>query len=104
MTDNEEGMKAAEIRVKESILVTYAADLAASRNGAAYRPLSAGNMSYSRANSINDLRTAIMESIEPMDLVSQLVEKDANRLKKMGQAFTEMDLAASQSIQELEVR
>ncbi|WP_167630585.1 DUF3130 family protein, partial [Listeria valentina] len=52
----------------------------------------------------NDLRTAVMESIEVMNQVTQLSEKDAERLKKMGHAFAEQDRAAGQKINELEVR
>ncbi|WP_439444155.1 DUF3130 family protein [Listeria aquatica] len=94
----------AEIRIKESTFIEHAADLLEAGKGSTYAPLSAGNMSYSRANSINDLRTAIMESIEAMNQVSQLAEKDAARLKKMGHAFAEQDRAAGQKIHELEVR
>ncbi|WP_167630658.1 DUF3130 family protein, partial [Listeria valentina] len=67
----------AEIRIKESTFMEHAVDLSEAGQGDAYEPLSSGNMSYSRANSINDLRTAVMESIEVMNQVTQLSEKDA---------------------------
>ncbi len=102
--DNEEVKKIAEIRVKESTFLNYAADLSGAGKGATYDPLSAGNMGYSRANSINDLRTAMTESIDTMNQISELAQKDAERLKKMGRAFAQQDRIAGQKIHEMEVR
>ncbi|EUJ33776.1 hypothetical protein MFLO_01040 [Listeria floridensis FSL S10-1187] len=93
-----------KLRVKESTFVQFAGELMEAGEGATYRPFATGNMSYSRAHSINDLRTAMLESISIMDQVTQLTQKDAERLQKMGRAFTEQDRIAGQKIGELEMR
>lgn len=97
-------MKMTEIRVKESTFLNYATDLVNAGSGPSYTPLSSENMSYSRANSINDLRTAVIESIDIMDGAAVLGQKDAERLKKMGRAFTKQDLKAGQQMGKLGVR
>ncbi|WP_159457888.1 MULTISPECIES: DUF3130 family protein [Listeria] len=93
-----------KIQISESELRTHASDLREASGGDPYHPWGSGNMRDSYANSINDFRTAIMESIEMMHQFSELADKDAARLEKMGEAFSKQDQAAGQAIEGMGLR
>ncbi len=97
-------MQMIKIQISESELRAHASELREASGGAPYHPWGSGNMSYSYANSINDFRTAIMESIEMMHQFSELADKDAARLENMGEAFVKQDRAVGQAIEGMGLR
>ncbi|MBC1322264.1 DUF3130 family protein, partial [Listeria welshimeri] len=48
-----------EIKVKEETVKKYSSDMKESAKTMDYLPMKDGNMAFSRANSINQLRTAL---------------------------------------------
>ncbi|EEO7551887.1 DUF3130 family protein [Listeria monocytogenes] len=92
-----------EIQVKEATFQQHAAKLDSKRTGN-YLPLKNGNMAYSRANSIDQLRSALIELVDVVEDFQHVTKKDASRLKKMGIAYAKQDQAMGQKIHQLEVR
>ncbi len=92
-----------EIQVKEATFQQHAAQLDSKSTGN-YLPLKNGNMAYSRANSIDQLRSALIDLVGVVEAFQQVTKQDANRLKKMGIAYAKQDQAMGQKIHQLEVR
>ncbi|HAB9894238.1 TPA_asm: DUF3130 family protein [Listeria monocytogenes] len=92
-----------EIQVSEQKFQQHAEKLGAASHAVRYR-LKGNNLSYSRANSTNHLRTAIFDFISALDDLQQLGQKDAQRLKKIGIAYAKHDQMTGQKIGQLEVR
>ncbi|MBF2559257.1 DUF3130 family protein, partial [Listeria seeligeri] len=63
-----------------------------------------GNMPYSRANSINQLRSALSDLVGVVENFQEVTKKDADRLEKMGKAYAKQDKSAAKKIGQLEVR
>lgn len=80
-----------EIKVREASLQKYATKLGEKGNEVDYLPMKDGNMAYSRANSINQFRTAMFDLVEAVDVFRGVVETDATRLKQLGLSFTNKD-------------
>lgn len=66
-------------------------------------PLKNGNMAYSRANSIDQLRSALIELVDVVEDFQHVTKQDASRLKKMGIAYAKQDQVMGQKINQLEV-
>ncbi|MHC5291664.1 DUF3130 family protein [Listeria welshimeri] len=79
-----------EIKVKEETVKKYSSDMKESAKAMDYLPMKDGNMAFSRANSINQLRTALFDLVEAFQVV---VETDATRLKNLGESFASKDRA-----------
>ncbi|EEO3716482.1 DUF3130 family protein [Listeria monocytogenes] len=92
-----------EIQVKEATFQQHAAQLDSKSTGN-YLPLKNGNMAYSRANSIDQLRSALIDLVGVVEAFQQVTKQDANRLKKMGIAYAKQDQAIGRKIHQLEVR
>ncbi|MBC2074273.1 DUF3130 domain-containing protein [Listeria marthii] len=92
-----------EIKVNEATLQQHATKLVSKSTGS-YLPLKNGNMAYSRANSINQLRSALIELVDVVESFQHVIKQDANRLKKMGIAYAKQDQVMGQKINQLEVR
>ncbi|WP_271002197.1 DUF3130 domain-containing protein [Listeria seeligeri] len=92
-----------EINVKETIFQQHANTLESANDGE-YFPLKNGNMPYSRANSINQLRTALSDLVGVVENFQEVTKKDADRLEKMGKAYAKQDKSAAKKIGQLEVR
>lgn len=92
-----------EIQVKEATFQQHAAQLESKSTGN-YLPLKNGNMAYSRANSIDQLRSALIDLVGVVEAFQRVTKQDANRLKKMGIAYAKQDQAMGQKIHQLEVR
>ncbi|MBC1730996.1 DUF3130 domain-containing protein [Listeria seeligeri] len=92
-----------EINVKETIFQQHANTLESANDGE-YFPLKNGNMPYSRANSINQLRSALSDLVGVVENFQEVTKKDADRLEKMGNAYTKQDKSAAKRIGQLEVR
>lgn len=91
-----------EIKVKEATFQKHANTLESANNGN-YLPLKNGNMAYSRANSINELRSALIDLVDVVDNFQEVTKKDASRLKKMGKSYAKQDKSTGQKISQLEV-
>ncbi|MBC1385879.1 DUF3130 family protein [Listeria innocua] len=92
-----------EIKVNEAAFQQHASKLASKSSGR-YLPLKNGNMAYSRANSIDQLRSALIELVDLVEDFQGVTKQDASRLKKMGIAYTKQDQLMGQKINQLEVR
>lgn len=92
-----------EIKVNEATFQKHATNLVSKSTGS-YLPLKNGNMAYSRANSINQLRLALIELVDVVEGFQHVTKQDANRLKKMGIAYAKQDQVMGQKINQLEVR
>ncbi|EAD5685408.1 TPA: DUF3130 domain-containing protein [Listeria innocua] len=92
-----------EIKVNERAFQQHASKLV-SKNSGRYLPLKNGNMAYSRANSIDQLRSALIELVDVVEDFQHVTKKDASRLKKMGIAYAKQDQLMGQKINQLEVR
>ncbi|CAM2362706.1 DUF3130 domain-containing protein [Listeria seeligeri] len=92
-----------EINVKETIFQQHANTLESANDGE-YFPLKNWNMPYSRANSINQLRSALSDLVGVVENFQEVTKKDADRLEKMGKAYTKQDKSAAKKIGQLEVR
>ncbi|KXW92626.1 hypothetical protein AWJ00_06770 [Listeria monocytogenes] len=80
-----------EIKVNEAILQNYASKIGYKVEVMGYLPMQDGNMTYSRANSINHFRTALFDLVEAVDNFRGVVGTDAKRLKELGASFTRKD-------------
>ncbi|EAD7580688.1 DUF3130 family protein [Listeria monocytogenes] len=92
-----------EIKVNEATFQQHATKLASKSSGS-YLPLKNGNMAYSRANSINQLRSALIDLVGVVEDFQQVTKQDASRIKKMGIAYTKQDQLMGQKMNQLEVR
>ncbi|MBF2392765.1 DUF3130 domain-containing protein [Listeria marthii] len=92
-----------EIKVNEATFQQHATKLESKSTGS-YLPLKNGNMAYSRANSINQLRSLLIDLVGVVEDFQQVTKQDANRLKKMGIAYAKQDQVMGQKINQLEVR
>ncbi|EAF5658946.1 DUF3130 family protein [Listeria innocua] len=92
-----------EIKVNEATFQKHASNLD-SKSAGSYLPLKGGNMAYSRANSINQLRSALIDLVDVVEDFQTVTKQDAGRLKKMGLAYTKQDQVMGQKINQLEVR
>ncbi|MBC1400880.1 DUF3130 family protein [Listeria booriae] len=92
-----------EIKVDEENLQKYATLFGKIENKA-YTPLRNGNMSYTRANSINEFRNNLVDLVLAVEKIQQAVSQDALRVKQMGTAFAKQDRALGQEIGQMEVR
>ncbi|ECL7817908.1 TPA: DUF3130 domain-containing protein [Listeria innocua] len=92
-----------EIKVNEATFQQHATKLASESKGS-YLPLKNGNMVYSRANSINQLRSTLIELVDVVEDFQHVTKKDASRLKKIGLAYAKQDQLMGQKINQLEVR
>ncbi|CAM4026575.1 DUF3130 domain-containing protein [Listeria booriae] len=92
-----------EIKVDEENLQKYAT-LFGKIDNKAYTPLRNGNMSYTRANSINEFRNNLVDLVLAVEKIQQAVSQDALRVKQMGTAFAKQDRALGQEIGQMEVR
>ncbi|MBC2012057.1 DUF3130 domain-containing protein [Listeria marthii] len=92
-----------EIQVNEATFQKHASNLE-SKSAGSYLPLKGGNMAYSRANSINQLRSALIDLVDVVEDFQAVTKQDAGRLKKMGMAYAKQDQAMGQKINQLEVR
>ncbi|EGR8611987.1 DUF3130 family protein, partial [Listeria monocytogenes] len=92
-----------EIKVNEATFQQHAIKLESKSTGS-YLPLKNGNMAYSRANSINQLRSLLIDLVGVVEDFQQVTKQDANRLKKMGIAYAKQDQVMGQKINQLEVR
>ncbi|AGR14656.1 TPA_asm: DUF3130 family protein [Listeria monocytogenes] len=92
-----------EIKVSEVTFQQHATKLASKSSGR-YLPLKNGNMAYSRANSIDQLRSALIELVDVVEDFQHVTKQDASRLKKMGIAYAKQDQVIGQKINQLEVR
>ncbi|OEQ98597.1 DUF3130 domain-containing protein, partial [Listeria monocytogenes] len=72
-----------EIKVSEVTFQQHATKLASKSSGR-YLPLKNGNMAYSRANSIDQLRSALIDLVGVVEDFQHVTKQDAGRLKKMG--------------------
>lgn len=72
-----------EIKVNEATFQKHASKLD-SKSAGSYLPLKGGNMAYSRANSINQLRSALIDLVDVVEDFQAVTKQDAGRLKKMG--------------------
>lgn len=93
-----------EIKVDERTFQQHATKLASESTGGSYLPLKNGNMAYSRANSIDQLRSALIELVDVVEDFQHVTKQDASRLKKMGIAYAKQDQLMGQKINQLEVR
>lgn len=82
-----------EIKVKEETVKKYSSDMKESAKAMDYLPMKDGNMAFSRANSINQLRTALFDLVEAVEAFQVVVETDATRLKNLGESFASKDRA-----------
>lgn len=82
-----------EIKVKEETVKKYSSDMKESAKAMDYLPMKDGNMAFSRANSINQLRTALFDLVEAVETFQVVVETDATRLKNLGDSFASKDRA-----------
>lgn len=82
-----------EIKVKEETVKKYSSDMKESAKAMDYLPMKNGNMAFSRANSINQLRTALFDLVEAVEAFQVVVETDATRLKNLGESFVSKDRA-----------
>ncbi|WP_270998803.1 DUF3130 domain-containing protein [Listeria seeligeri] len=80
-----------KINVNEETLKDYATKLKDKGEAVEYLPMQGGNMSYSRANSINHFQTAMFDLVEVVDEFQSIVSTDAKRLKQLGASFTKKD-------------
>ncbi|EAD3300850.1 DUF3130 family protein, partial [Listeria monocytogenes] len=55
-------------------------------------------------NSIDQLRSALIELVDVVEDFQHVTKKDASRLKKMGIAYAKQDQLMGQKINQLEVR
>ncbi|MBC6149199.1 DUF3130 family protein [Listeria innocua] len=92
-----------EIKVNEAAFQQHASKLVSKSSGR-YLPLKNGNMAYSRANSIDQLRSALIELVDVVEDFQHVTKQDASRLKKMGIAYAKQDQLMGQKINQLEVR
>lgn len=92
-----------EIKVNEVTFQQHATKLASKSSGK-YLPLKNGNMAYSRANSIDQLRSALIDLVGVVEDFQHVTKQDARRLKKMGIAYAKQDQVMGQKINQLEVR
>ncbi|HAB8811071.1 TPA_asm: DUF3130 family protein [Listeria monocytogenes] len=92
-----------EIQVKEATFQQHA-DQMDSKSTGNYLPLKNGNMAYSRANSIDQLRSALIDLVGVVEDFQHVTKQDAGRLKKMGIAYAKQDQVMGQKINQLEVR
>ncbi|WP_270997353.1 DUF3130 domain-containing protein [Listeria seeligeri] len=92
-----------EIKVKEANFQKHANKLESASIGR-YLPLKNGNMPYSRANSINELRSALIDLVDVVERFQTVTKKDSDRLTQMGTAYATQDQSAGQKISQLEVR
>ncbi|EFB0933427.1 DUF3130 family protein [Listeria monocytogenes] len=92
-----------EIKVDERTFQQHATKLASESTGS-YLPLKNGNMAYSRANSIDQLRSDLIELVDVVEDFQHVTKQDATRLKKMGIAYAKQDQLMGQKINQLEVR
>lgn len=92
-----------EIKADEENLQKYATLFGKIENKA-YTPLRNGNMSYTRANSINEFRNNLVDLVLAVEKIQQAVSQDALRVKQMGTAFAKQDRALGQEIGQMEVR
>ncbi|WP_270997350.1 DUF3130 domain-containing protein [Listeria seeligeri] len=92
-----------EIKVQETTFQSHASNLASASEGS-YLPLKNGNMPYSRANSINELRSALIDLLDVVERFQTVTKKDSERLTQMGTAYATQDKSAGQKISQLEVR
>ncbi|WP_120244130.1 DUF3130 domain-containing protein, partial [Listeria monocytogenes] len=86
-----------EIKVNEATFQQHAIKLESKSTGS-YLPLKNGNMAYSRANSINQLRSLLIDLVGVVEDFQQVTKQDANRLKKMGIAYAKQDQVMGQKI------
>lgn len=82
-----------EIKVKEETVKKYSFDMKESAKAMDYLPMKDGNMAFSRANSIDQLRTALFDLVEAVEAFQVVVETDATRLKNLGESFASKDRA-----------
>lgn len=82
-----------EIKVKEETVKKYSSDMKESAKAMDYLPMKDGNMAFSRASSINQLRTALFDLVEAVEAFQVVVETDATRLKNLGESFASKDRA-----------
>lgn len=82
-----------EIKVKEETVKKYSSDMKEPAEAMDYLPMKDGNMAFSRANSINQLRTALFDLVEAVEAFQVVVETDATRLKNLGDSFASKDRA-----------
>lgn len=92
-----------EIKVNEATFQQHATKLASKSSGS-YLPLKNGNMVYSRANSIDQLRSALIDLVGVVEDFQQVTKQDASRIKKMGIAYAKQDQLMGQKMNQLEVR
>ncbi|MBK2002888.1 DUF3130 domain-containing protein [Listeria ivanovii subsp. londoniensis] len=92
-----------EIKVQETTFQKHVNKLESGSNGN-YLPLKNGNMAYSKANSINQLRSVLIDFVDVVENFQAVTKKDASRLKMMGKAYAKQDQNAGQKISQLEVR
>ncbi len=93
-------MQMREIKVDERTFQQHATKLASESTGS-YLPLKNGNMAYSRANSIDQLRSALIELVDVVEDFQHVTKKDASRLKKMEYCLCQarpIDGAKNQSV------
>ncbi|MBC1738169.1 DUF3130 family protein [Listeria seeligeri] len=62
-----------EIKVLESDLKECATKLGEKGKAVEYLPMKEGNMAYSRANSINHFRTAMVDLVEAVDVFQDVI-------------------------------
>ncbi|HEM1367892.1 TPA: DUF3130 domain-containing protein, partial [Listeria monocytogenes] len=86
-----------EIKVSEVTFQQHATKLASESTGS-YLPLKNGNMAYSRANSIDQLRSALIDLVGVVEDFQHVTKQDAGRLKKMGIAYAKQDQVMGQKI------
>ncbi|WP_073999641.1 DUF3130 domain-containing protein [Listeria monocytogenes] len=92
-----------EIKVDERNFQPQATKLARESTGS-YLTMKKGNKAYSKANSIDQLRSALIELVDDVEDFQHVTKKDASRLKKMGIAYAKQDQLMGQKIKQLEVR
>lgn len=92
-----------EIKVQETTFQIHATNLLSASDGS-YLPLKNGNMPYSRANSINELRSALIDLVDVVERFQTVTKKDSDRLTQMGTAYATQDKNIGQKISQLEVR
>ncbi|WP_271002013.1 DUF3130 family protein [Listeria seeligeri] len=76
---------------------SHATNLVSASDGS-YLPLKSGNMPYSKANSINELRSVLVDLLDVVECFQTVTKKDASRLEMMGKAYVKQDQNAGQKI------
>ncbi|WP_239256424.1 DUF3130 family protein [Listeria ilorinensis] len=80
-----------EVKVKESTMLNHASKVGESVSELSYLPFKNGNIQNSHANSIDYFREGTAMFIEAFDGLGRMVQEDAQRIKKLGIAYSDKD-------------